>query len=182
MKSEGFGLGSGVIGQTLATVGGALVVMFLLPVYTFMILFYKPLLLDFIARLFPQERHKAVIEVLGQTKVLIQNYLAGLLIEALIVAALNSAGLLLLGIQYAILLGIIGAILNVIPYIGGVIAISLPMIIAIATKSPLAAVYVFIAYTIVQFIDNHYIVPYIVASKVKLNALVSTRLLLLVQL
>jgi predicted PurR-regulated permease PerM len=88
------------------------------------------------------------------------------------VAIMNSVALLILGIDYAILLGIIGALLNVIPYIGGIIAVALPMMIAIATKSTAwYAVYVLAAYYFIQLIDNHYIVPKIVASKVKINAL-----------
>lgn len=172
-KDAGMQNSNAVIGETLSTIGGTLAMIFLLPVYIFMILFYKTLLLEFISRLFPKEKHVTVAEVLLQTKSLIQSYLVGLLVETAIVAALNAVSLLLLGIQYALLLGLIGALLNLIPYIGGIIGISLPMIIALATKEPVYALYVFIAYIIVQFIDNNFLVPKIVASKVQINALVS---------
>ncbi len=172
-KTAGLSNSTAVIGQTLSAISGVFIMLFLLPVYIFMFLFYKPLLLDFIAQLFPVTKHKTVAEVLNETKSLIQNYLVGLMIEAAIVAALNSLGLFMLGIDYALLLGVIGALLNIIPYIGGIIAISLPMIIAIATKEPMYAVYVLFVYMAVQLIDNNFIVPRIVASKVKVNALVS---------
>ena len=84
-----------------------------------------------------------VAEVLSETKILIQSYLIGLLLEAAVVAALNSIGLLVLGVQYAILIGVIGALLNMIPYIGGLVAIALPMLMALATKSPITALWVF---------------------------------------
>eukprot|EP00697_Spironema_sp_BW2_P003956 gnl/Spiro4/15337_TR8244_c0_g1_i1.p1 gnl/Spiro4/15337_TR8244_c0_g1~~gnl/Spiro4/15337_TR8244_c0_g1_i1.p1 ORF type:complete len:292 (+),score=-51.58 gnl/Spiro4/15337_TR8244_c0_g1_i1:434-1309(+) len=172
-QSDGLKTGAAYLGHSLGTITNLLVVVFLIPVYVFMILFYKPLLLGFIAKVFPQKKHGVVLEVLQQSKSLIQSYLIGLLVEACIVAVLNSGGLMILGIQYAILLGVIGALLNMIPCIGGVIAISMPMLIAFATKSPTSALLVFIVYMVVQFIDNHYIVPAIVASKVKINALVS---------
>ena len=172
-KGEGLNNSSSVIGETLGTIGGVLVMVFLLPVYVFMILFYKPLLLEFIARLFQRDKHKIVAEVLMETKVLIQSYLIGLLLEAALVATLNTAALLIIGIKYALLIGFIGALLNIIPYIGGLIAIAIPMLLAIATKEPIDALWVFIAYLIVQFIDNNFFVPKIVASKVKINALVS---------
>ena len=87
---------------------------------------------------------------------------------------MNSVGLLILGIDYAILLGIIGALLNVIPYIGGIVAVALPMMIAIATKSTAwYALYVLAVYYFIQLVDNNFIVPKIVASKVKINALFS---------
>lgn len=172
-KTEGMSNSTQVIGQTLTTISSMLVLVFLLPVYVFLFLFYKPLLLDFVAKLFPVNKHATVQEVLTETKTLIQNYLIGLLIEAGLVATLNATGLFILGIDYALLLGVIGALLNIIPYVGGVVAIALPMIIALATKEPVYALYVFGVYILVQFIDNNFIVPKIVASKVKINALVS---------
>jgi predicted PurR-regulated permease PerM len=157
------------IGSALTTLGLFLI----LPVYIFMLLFYKPLLLEFIARLFKNTDHAVVSEILTETKTLVQSYLIGLFIEAGLVAALNSLGLFILGIPYAILIGVIGALLNMIPYVGGVVAIAIPMFMAIGTKSPIAALWVFILYLVIQFIDNNFIVPKIVASQVKLNGLIS---------
>jgi predicted PurR-regulated permease PerM len=137
-------------------------------------LYYQPLLLDFVHKLFRTIHQTKVTEIIIQVKTLIQRYLLGLVIEAAMVATLNSVALLILGIEYAILMGIIGAFLNVIPYIGGLVAVALPMLVAIATKSSAwYALYVMIAYYIIQLIDNNYIVPIIVSSKVKINALFS---------
>ncbi|AEI49081.1 AI-2E family transporter [Runella slithyformis] len=162
-----------VMGRTLGTLSGMLGMFLLLPVYIFLFLYYKTLLLSFISQLFQQVSSKTVAEVLTQTKALVQSYLVGLLAETAIVAALNAAGLLIIGVEYAIVLGIIGAILNVIPYIGGLIATALPMLIAITTQDTTAALWVLILFIVVQFVDNNLIVPNIVASKVKVNALVS---------
>jgi predicted PurR-regulated permease PerM len=107
------------LSQTLINTGGVLVILVLIPVYTFMILYYQPLLIEFIHKLFNAGSQNKVNEVLTATKKIIRSYLIGLLLEAGIVAALNCATLLILGIDYAILLGVIGALLNVIPYIGG---------------------------------------------------------------
>jgi predicted PurR-regulated permease PerM len=165
---------SAAIGKTLVTVGSGLVILFLVPVYIFMILFYQPLLLEFIRRLFGMEHQSKVSEIITKTKTVIQRYLVGLVIEGILVAIMNSVGLLILGIDYAIILGIIGAMLNVIPYIGGIVAVALPMMIAIATKSTAwYAVYVLMVYYFIQLIDNNFIVPKIVASKVRINALFS---------
>jgi predicted PurR-regulated permease PerM len=162
------------IGQTLLTIKNMLIVMVIIPVYTFMILFYKPLLLEFIRKVFHTTYHETVVEVLARTKTIIQSYLVGLLIEAVVVATLNSIGLLLLGVEYAIILGITGALLNVIPLVGGVIGTLLPMVIAYVTNdSALSPVFVMLVFMLIQFIDNHYIIPSVVASKVELNALIS---------
>jgi predicted PurR-regulated permease PerM len=162
------------VGEKITAVGHFVVIGMLLPVYLFMILYYKPLLLEFIRRLFRSEHHGAVTEILVNSKKIIQSYLVGLFFEMIIVAILNSAGLLLLGIDYAIILGITGAVLNIIPYLGGILAIALPMIIAFVTKDSLSyPLLVFAVYLVIQFIDNHYIIPKIVAARVQLNALIS---------
>src|SRR5690606_32869310 len=113
----------------LITISSLLVVVFLIPIYIFLILFYKPLLLDFIDKAFPANRNNTIKEILVETKSLVQKYLIGLLIEAAIVAAMNTLALYIIGIQYALLIGIIGALLNLIPYLGGIIAIAIPMLL-----------------------------------------------------
>jgi predicted PurR-regulated permease PerM len=173
-QGEIINLSTAAIGQTLVIAGSVLIVVFLLPVYIFLILFYQPLLREFIHRIFGSDNHSQVSEIVSKIKTVIQSYLVGLVIEAVIVAALDTTALLILGIDFALLLGILAALLNVIPYIGGIIAVALPMAVAIVySPSPVYAIYVLIAYFIIQLIDNNYIVPYIVASKVKINALFS---------
>lgn len=173
-KGELTNISGTLIGQTLMTVGGGLMVLLLIPVYTFILLYYNKLLIEFIHRLFGTNNQAQVSEIVSQTKSVIQRYLVGLVVEFALVAVMNIIALLLLGIDYAILLGIIGALLNVIPYIGGIIGVALPMMIAIATKSTAwYAMYIMVAYYIIQMIDNNIIVPLAVASKVKINALFS---------
>jgi predicted PurR-regulated permease PerM len=130
--------------------------------------------LEFVRKLFRSQDHSAVAAVLTNGKGIIQGYLVGLFFEMIIISAMNSTGLLLLGIDYAIILGITGAILNIIPYIGGIVAVILPMTIAFVTKDSLSyPIFVLLIYVVTQFIDNHYISPKIVASRVQINALVS---------
>lgn len=167
-------IGGAEIGKTIVNVGSVLAFLFLIPVYVFMILFYQPLLIEFFHRLFGEKNREKVSEIINQIKTLIQRYLIGLLLEVVIISALYTIGLLILGIEYALILGIFGALLNLIPYLGSIIAASMPIIIAIVTKpSPWFALLVLALYIVIQFIDNNYIVPKIVASKVKINALAS---------
>jgi len=173
-KSELINTSGIAIGQTLLNVGSVIMVLLLVPLYVFLLLFYHPLLIDFIRKVFAGSNPAQVSEIITQTKTVIQRYLMGLVIEAVLVAGMDISALLLLGIDYAILLGILGALLNVIPYIGGIVAVALPMMIALVTKSSVwYALYVLAAYYGIQLIDNNFIVIKIVASKVKINALFS---------
>lgn len=170
----------GLVGQTLGTALTTLTLIFILPVYVFLLLFYKTLILNFLYESFAEENSQQVASILKQTKSAIQSYMIGLLIEALIVAALNSTALLILGVKYAVLLGLLGALLNMLPYIGGIIAIALPVLIATVTKDGYSTqLGIVIAYIIIQFIDNNFLIPKIVSSKVQINALVSILIVLL---
>jgi Predicted permease len=173
-QGEIVNVSTAAIGQSIVVLGNGLVILFLIPFYIFMILFYKPILIEFVRRLSGSNYETHVREIVSQIKTVIQRYLVGLFIEAVLMATMNTAALLILGIEYAFILGILAALLNVIPYIGGIIAVAMPMMVALVTKpSPWYAFYVLAAYYFIQLIDNHYIVPYIVASKIKINALFS---------
>lgn len=165
-----------VLGSTLGAFTGLLVVVFVIPVYVFLLLYYRPLLVNFISEVFSSSSHdkKTVSEVLRETKQVVQSYMTGVLIETSIVATLNTVALLIIGIDYAIVLGVIGGLLNTIPYIGGIIAILLPVIMALITEDSFTPVFFIIgAYILIQFIDNNLLVPRIVASKVRINAIIS---------
>ncbi len=172
-QSEIINSSSAALGQTLVILGSTIIIIFLIPVYIFLILFYKPILMEFIHRIFLATHQIKVSEVVSKIKTVIQRYLSGLLIEAALMGLMYTTVLLILGIPYAFLLGIIGAVINVIPYIGGLVGVLLPMTVALATKSPVYALYVMVLFYIIQLIDNNFIVPKIVASKVKINALFS---------
>jgi predicted PurR-regulated permease PerM len=163
-----------LIGSTLIGALGVFSIIFLIPVYIFLFIYYKELILNFLYEIFSKKSSGHVAEVLQETKKAIQSYIVGLLIETFIIAVMNSAALLWLGVPYAILIGIIGAILNLIPYIGGIVAILLPIIMAtIAMDGYTTQIAILIAYSIIQFIDNNIIVPRVVSSQVQINALVS---------
>ncbi|MBK8551983.1 MAG: AI-2E family transporter [Ignavibacteria bacterium] len=163
-----------VIGYTVMTLTELVIVWLLIPVYTYLFLYYQNLFLAFIEQVSDKKNQKTIKEVMTEGNKMIQSYLVGLVLEVIIMSILNSVGLLILGIEYAILLGIIGALLNVIPYIGGVVSTALPMLVAIVTHdSLLSPLLVLAVYLFIQFLDNNFIVPLVVASRVKINALVS---------
>ncbi len=180
LVNEALDSSKSLVGTTIGTALGTLTVVFIVPVYIFLFLFYKTLILNFLYEVFAEENSKKVAEILTQTKSAIQSYMVGLLLEALIVAIMNSVALLILGVPYAILLGVIGALLNMLPYIGGIIAIALPVLMATVTKDGYSTqLGILIAYAVIQFIDNNFLIPKIVSSKVQINALVSIVVVLL---
>lgn len=165
---------SGMIKNTLGTLMGILSVLILIPIYVFMLLFYKPLILEFLFNVFSEKHSLRVAEILSQTKAAVQSFMQGLMIEAVIVCILNSTALLIIGVPSAIIIGVIGGILNLLPYIGGLVAIALPVLMVTITRDGYTGqLLVIAAYLVIQFIDNNILVPRIVSSKVQINALIS---------
>lgn len=166
--------GSAIVGQTFLRISGILVFLVLVPIYCFFILLYRSTIKAFLTALFAKESNWRMHKVLSETKFIVQNYMVGLLLDMLIVASLNSIGFLVLGIKYAILLGVIAALLNLIPYIGMIIASLLCMLVTLTTSDSLTTVaFVMVVLLAVQFIDNNILMPNIVGSKVRINALIT---------
>ena len=169
-----------LIGKTLGSAFGVLGFLVLVPIYIFLLLYYKTLMINFLHEIFAEKNAVKVSDVLGETKTAIQSYMVGLLLEALVVAILNTTALLICGVEYAVLLGVIGALLNMLPYIGGIVAIALPVLIAAVTKDGFTTPVAIIAsYTLIQFIDNNFLVPFLVSSRVKINAFFSIVIVLM---
>jgi predicted PurR-regulated permease PerM len=169
-----------IVGRTFGNVLRTVSFIIVIPVYVFMMLFYKTLILSFLYEVFSEKNSDRVSEILRETKAAIQSYIIGLLIEMVLVGSLNSTALLLLGVKYAILLGFLGAVINMLPLIGGIISITLPILVATVTKDGFSTqIAIIISYMLIQFIDNNLIFPRFVSIKVKVNALISIVVVLL---
>jgi predicted PurR-regulated permease PerM len=166
--------GSGGIGTAVLSIGSGLFMIILLPIYTFLVLYYRKLIHRFLLDVFTPGQRGKVEEVITESRSIVQGYMVGLMLELLIVTILNSVGFFVIGVEYAIFLAVLAAVLNMIPYIGMLVASVLCMAVTLTTSDDLSTVvWVGVILVVVQFIDNNFIMPYIVSSKVRINALVS---------
>jgi predicted PurR-regulated permease PerM len=164
--------GGTMLGTTATSLSGILVFMGLLPIYIFLMLFYKNLLLRFVFLWFPQNAHPKVEEVMSATQTIIKSYLVGLLIQIAYITISLGGLLFLFGIKHAILIGAIFAVLNLIPYVGALIGNLIGVLLTVSSTQDLWPVFVVLGtIAFVQFLDNNILMPRIVGSKVKINAL-----------
>ncbi len=165
--------GSYLSGAALSLTG-IFVFLGLIPIYIFLILFYKNLLLRFVFLWFRQEDHDQVESALRDTEVIVKSYLVGLMIQVAYMTVFLGVILLLLGIKHALLIAILFAILNLIPYVGALIGNLIAVLLTLSSSNEFSQVIlVLVVIAVVQFIDNNILMPRIVGSKVKINALVS---------
>lgn len=162
------------IGGAAGSVGSALIFFGLLPIYTFLILYYKDILRKFVFHWFNPGVHPKVQDAINQTESIIKSYIIGLLIQITYITVLLGGSLMLFGIKHAMLIGIIFAILNLIPYIGALFGNLIGVLLTLSSSPDIGPVItVLVAIAIVQFLDNNILMPSIVGSKIKINALAS---------
>lgn len=161
-----------VLSGAALSITGMFVFLGLVPIYIFLLLFYKNLLLRFVFFWFPDDMHENVEETMREMEVIIKSYLFGLLIQVSYMTVLLGGILMIIGIKHALLIGVIFAFLNLIPYVGALLGNIIGVLLTLASSSelwPILTVLGVIA--AVQFLDNNILMPRIVGSKVKINAL-----------
>ncbi len=162
-----------IIGSTLITLSSSVLFLALTLLFTFFILYYRDLLYQFLTGVFDESHKQKVSEVIRQIQRIIKKYISGLFIQMIIVTLLMIVSLSVLGIKYAILLGLIAGILNIIPYLGISLALLISVLITFATAGAAKALLVILVYIGVHAIDGNILMPLVVGSKVKINALIA---------
>ncbi len=143
-------------------------------IYLFFLLFYRRKVKRSILKFFDDKKRKQAQEVMDQSIQLAVNFLVGRLKLILFLAIIYSAGLMIAGVENAILISVIAAILSLIPYlgvlIGYVLAISMTAFSGAETWSLMVVTF---TYGLAQFIESYILEPYVVGDKVNLNPLVT---------
>lgn len=166
--------GTSSIGSAIISISDLLLDSTIIPIYTFLFLLYKDHFILFLSKLTAQENHLILKDILSQIKISINKYIVSLLFEMIIVSVLTSLGLWIIGVKYFILLGLITGILNLIPYIGILIAGVITLLASLTGTAETSLVLgILIVNIVVQLIDNNILVPLIINSKVEINAFVS---------
>jgi predicted PurR-regulated permease PerM len=147
-----------------------------IPIYIFLFLIYREKFRQFFLHLLKSEELSWKKDV----ERVVQGYMSGLFLVTLIIAALNTIGLLALGIEHAIFFGILSGVLTIIPYVGIIIGALFPILMALITKDSIwYTIGVILVFTVVQFLEGNFITPRITGSKVSINALAAIIALLI---
>ncbi len=167
------GIGN-IAGGAASSVSSTLLFIGLLPIYIYLMLFYKNIFLRFAFMWFSPVHHKKVEEAMRESESIIKSYLVGLLIQITYITILLGGILMLFGIKHALLIGVIFAFLNLIPYVGALIGNIIGVLLTLTSSQemlPVITVLAVIAF--VQFLDNNILMPRIVGSKVRINAFIA---------
>jgi len=162
-----------VLGTTFGAISSLMLFYAFILIFTFFILFYRRLLLRFIIWVFDEDNSATVFDIVENIQSILRQYILGLLLEMVIVATIACTAFWIIGVKYAVLLGLIVGLFNIIPYIGIFSALLLSSIITFATGAVKQTVEVAISVLCIHAIDSNLLLPTIVGSKVRLNALIT---------
>ncbi|MCC5942134.1 MAG: AI-2E family transporter [Balneolaceae bacterium] len=171
-------------GEFLSSLAGAttgtITFIVLLPIFIFFMLYYKKMYVIFLQKMFEKSQNSEIDNVLLKVQNVTQNYLVGLFTVLGIMAILNSIGLLIIGLDYAIPFAIFASMLAIIPFVGAILgavpAVLYAFLIHDSLWLPLLVIAVF---STVQLIESSLLTPRIVGSKVSINPFVAIIVLLL---
>jgi predicted PurR-regulated permease PerM len=165
-SSEGSG-----INRLFSATTGTISKVFLLPVYVFLFLFFRTKFAFFILKLVNEKNRPKAVKTLRNISTVAARYMGGVTIVVLILCVINSTGLLIIGVEYAILLGITSAFFNFIPYFGTLMGGSVPLLfVLLSSDQPITTgIQVLILFIIVQVTENNILTPMIVGGNVKIN-------------
>ena len=163
------GLTSG-IGTVVGTVTSVTVTAVTVPVMLFYMLKDGEKLLPAIRRLLPEKHADQTMELLNRMNTTIARYIGGQILECLFVGTFTALGYMLVGEDYALLLGVFAGLCNLIPYVGPYIGI-LPALIVGFTISTNVVIAVIVVAVVVQQVDGNLVYPNIIGRTLQIHPL-----------
>lgn len=166
--------GGAIVGSTILSISSMLLFLIFTFIFTFFFLAYRRLIMTFLVDVFMEENAATVQEIVKNVQYILRKYIIGLLIEMAVVATIVCLAFWALNVKYAILLGLLTGLFNIIPYIGIFTAMLLSVLITFATAATAGKILlVLISLIVTHLIDSNVLLPVIVGSKVKINPLVT---------
>lgn len=142
-------------------------------IVSFYILLQRTEILNFLKKftgaMFKEKIYKNIDKYFNRTNEIFFKYIASQLLDAIVVGILTSVAMSIMGIKYAVLLGFLIGLFNLIPYFGAIIAVALAILITILTGGISQGIWMGIVVTVLQQIDANIINPKIVSGSLKIS-------------
>jgi len=125
----------------------------------------------FLMGLFPQRLQPKVDAIFADMGRSLGGYVRGVLIAMLLIGVLTGAGLGILGVPYALLLGVLAGLTEAIPYLGPWLSGSVAVVVALVTVDPVKALEVIVLFLLIQQLEGNLVQPLVMSRSVHLDPL-----------
>lgn len=176
-----FGDWASIIGSWVLSFLGSfisgVITLVLVPFFLVYLLLDHEKFAPFVTGFFKGERRSWIQKTLTDIDHTLQSYIQGQLFVSFLVGIMLLIGYLIIGLEYALLLALIGMVTNVIPYLGPYIAV-FPAIILALVQDPILAIYVAIIMLVAQQIESNLITPNVMGKSLDIHPLTVITLIL----
>ncbi|MGL5244248.1 MAG: AI-2E family transporter, partial [Sarcina sp.] len=163
----------------LIDIGENIIALAVVPVVAYYFLAYSDMLCNRIAFLIPVGKRGVIRKIGKDIDKVLGKYILGQLILSVIVGGMTFIAMLLLKVKFPLLISLLNALLNIIPYFGAILGIIPAVLIAIISGGIIKSIWVIIAFIIIQQIEGNIIAPQITASSINMHPLTIVVLLLI---
>lgn len=154
----------------LSTTANTVFSLFIIPIHSALFLYHRGTFVRFLHKVIGPRLQLRTSVILQEAIDTYSRYIKGMVLVYLIVGILNSIGLMALGIEHAILFGMLTAIMTMIPYVGIIVSASLPVSIALMTKESLwYPAGVVLVFSFVQYLEANVIFPKVVGAQLNVS-------------
>lgn len=160
----------GNIGEKVSGLASGILRIVLIPVFTFYFIMFKEKYFIWIKKQVPANKYKGTVSLFREVDRVNSQFVRGRLIMAIAVGIMTTIFLLIMRIDYALIIGIITCVADIIPYIGPALGF-IPAVVLALVDSPIKAVIVAIAFVLIQWVENNILAPKILGTTIGLNPL-----------
>ncbi len=174
LADKGFQVGTGIVGALASGVRGVIQVisiLVLIPIYTFFLLRGMNGIRERFCEHLPGRYRERMLSVLGKIHIAASGFFQGRLIVCGCVVALTAIGLMVCGVRFSVLIGLVVGIGSLIPFVGVIIGLVPACALAYFDHGWLNLVGVVLVFIIVQGLEGFLLTPLIIGRKAELHPL-----------
>lgn len=161
------------VGKSGGALAAAVLSLFLIPILTFYLLRDWDSILVHIGALIPQSQRDTVLQLARETDEVLSAFLRGQLLVMMALASIYSVGLGLVGLKFAVAIGVVSGLVSFVPYLGFVFGIALAGLTVALEPNPLwQLVGVVATFSIAQFIEGSVLTPKLVGDRIGLHPVI----------
>jgi putative heme transporter len=162
-------IASAIVGVPVGIARGAFDIFIILVISIYSLL-EGPSIKGFIRSLFPEDKADEVVEVIEKMLQAMGGFVQTVAINAIVIGLLTYLGLLIIGVNFPLVLGLFAGMMEVIPYLGPIIA-AIPIVIVALFDSPTTALIAFAFLVILQQFESYVLLPYVMRTQTKVSPL-----------
>lgn len=161
------------VSKSGGAVATAVLSLFLIPILTFYLLRDWDRIMSHLGALIPSKQRKTVLELARETDDILGAFLRGQLLVMFALAVIYSTGLSLVGLKYAVAIGVVSGLVSFVPYLGFVFGIGLAALTVVLEPNPLwLMVGVVVTFTIAQLLEGSFLTPTLVGDRIGLHPVI----------